>query len=398
MTARMARRVAGVSLGVFGVSMILYVILGWLNGNIQRTPADDLPLSFAFAAFMFVGALIVARRPGNCVGWIFSAIGLLSWTGILASEYAEYAYVTRPGSLPLPILAAWYQSWFWYPLLGLVLNFTLLFFPTGRLPSPRWRVIAGLSGLGLMGVAVLAMVNPVLELQEETFSVANPIGVAAVGAIEESTAGSVLFGLLFVTVLASFASLVVRFRRSKGEERQQLKWFTYSGALVVLLPLSDFVPLPSFSNILFDSIVAFLPISTGIAILKYRLYDIDRIINRTLVYGALTGLLGLAYAGIVVLLQGIFSPITEDQSYAVVGSTLAVAALFRPARGRIQGFIDRSFYRGRYDATRTLESFSERLQDEIDLDALSGELVGVVNTTMRPTHVSLWLRSPQEMR
>ena len=310
-----------------------------------------------------------------------------------ASEYAQYASFTSRDPLPGGIAAAWYASWFWYPLLGLATIFPPLLFPNGRPVSRRWRPLAWAASGAIATSTVLAALNPRLELHEG-FAVANPIGVEAVGNIETSLAGGVLFTVFGISIVASVASLIVRFRRSRGEERQQLKWFTYGGALLVLVPLVDLAPggLDSLSNHLFVVAVAWLPVSAGIAILRYRLYDIDVVIRRTFVYGLLTAVLAGAYVGTVLLLQLAFSPVTEGSSLAVAGSTLAVAALFRPARRRVQQVVDRRFFRRRYDAERTLAAFSARLRDEVDLDALHAELVSVVRETMQPGYVSLWLR------
>ncbi len=362
------------------------------NGNADVTSA---PFAVAFTAFMLVGALIVARRPGNPLGWIFSAAGLLIATGLLAQEYAEYSYLTKPGPLPGRIVAVWYTSWYWYPSMGLMFVFTLLYFPTGRLLSRRWRVLAAVAWASLIAVTILAIFAPVLQIQDEDKVISNPIGIRALGTVEQSIAGSVLSVLFVCSLAGALASLVVRFRRSEGEERQQLKWFTYAGGLVALLPIIFVIPLPGVtSDLIFAFVLAFLPIATGIAILKYRLYGIDVIINRTLVYGILTLSLALVYVSGVVLFGGALRSLTgqANNNLAVAASTLGVAALFRPARSRIQSFIDRRFYRRRYDAAQTLESFSARLREEVELRTLTAHLLAAVSDTVQPAHVSLWLR------
>jgi hypothetical protein len=213
---------------------------------------------------------------------------------------------------------------------------------------------------------------------------------------EESTVGAGLFILLVLLIAVAFVSLVVRFRRSRGEERQQLKWFTYAGGLLPLALLGDFLPAP-VGDLVFGVVIVFLPVAAGIAILRYRLYDIDRLINRTLVYGLLTALLAGVYAGAVLVLGQVFGGVGRDPpSWVVACATLAVAALFQPARRRIQGVVDRRFNRRKFDAVRTVEAFSVRLRDEVDLDALSVELLAVVDQTVQPTVLALWLRpSPQ---
>jgi hypothetical protein len=386
-------RVAWGLMAVFAVGY-LAVPLSFANGNVQREPGFYLALVLAFTAFMVVGAVIVAHRPGNAVGRIFSAIGLLSSAGVLTMEYAEYAYVTNPGSLPGAALAAWF-SWWWLPILGLIFVFTLLLFPTGRLPSPRWRPVAVAGGLAIAAVTVLGAVQPTLKLQNEEVYLPNPVGLAGTPDPETGALGTVLLGVLGACMVASVVSVVLRFRRSRGVERQQLKWFTYAAALMLAANVVTLTVLPEgvVSDLLFGLSIAFVPIAAGVAILRYRLYDIDRLINRTLVYAALTAVLGAVYAGAVLVLGWLFGGVGgELPSWAVAGATLAVAALFQPARRRVQAVVDRRFNRRRYDAARTVEAFSARLRDQIDLDTLSAELLAGVEQTVEPTTVSLWLR------
>ena len=390
-------RVAWSMLAVFAVGY-LAVPLSFANGNVQREPGFYLALTVAFTAFMVVGAVIVAHRPGNALGWIFSAIGLLSSAGVLAMEYAEYAYLTRPGSLPGAALAAWF-SWWWLPILGLIFVFTPLLFPTGRLPSPHWRPVAVTGALAITAVAVLGAVQPTLKLQNEEVYLPNPVGLASAPDPEDGALGAVLLGVLVACMVASVVSVVLRFRRSSGVERQQLKWFTYAAALMLVANVVTFTFLPEgvASDVLFGLSIAFVPIAAGVAILRHRLYDIDRLINRTLVYATLTAVLGTVYAGAVLVL-GLFGGVGgELPSWAVAGATLAVAALFQPARRRIQAGVDRRFNRRRYDAARTVEAFSARLRDQIELDTLSAELLAGVEQTLEPTTVSLWLR-PSALR
>ena len=383
--------VAWSMLAVFVVSLVAGLILAVANGTLRQDAGNQVLLLMGFSAFMVVGALIVAHRPGNAIGWLFSAIALLAFTGQLASEYATYAYATRPGSLPGATLAAWYGSWPWWLVLALTLVFTPLLFPTGRLLSPRWRPVAWLAGVTTAVLTAVTSLRTELGTVEDQV-VANPIGVAAVGNPEKSPMIPVLIVLLGVLATAAVGSLVLRFRRSRGEERQQLKWFTYASALLPLAGLDDFLPAP-VGDLLFGVPIVFLPVAAGIAILRHRLYDIDRLINRTLVYGSLTAILGLVYTGVVLVLGQVFGGVTEDPpSWAVAGATLAVAALFQPARRRIQEVVDRRFNRRKYDAAETIDTFGARLRDQVDLDTLSTELLAVVDQTMQPTRVVLWLR------
>ena len=388
--------VAWSMLAVYLVSMVAGIILSVANGTFQPDAAGQVGLALGFSAFMVVGALIVAHRPSNAIGWMFSAIGLLAFTALLAVEYATYAYVTRPGSLPGAILAAWYGSWPWYPAIALALIFTPLLFPTGRLLSPRWRPVAWLAGTTTAGLMVLGAVGPELDLAAGDHGIANPIGIAWVENSEEPV-DTTISVLLVLSGLAAAGSLVIRFRRSQGEERQQLKWFTYAVGLLPLFVLADFLPY-SGGSLLSAVPLVLLPVAVGIAILRYRLYDIARLINRTLVYGLLTALLAGVYAGTVLVLGQVFGGVGKDPpSWAVAGATLAVAALFQPARRRIQAVVDRRFNRRKFDAARTVEAFSVRLRDEVDLDALSAELLAVVEQTIQPTRASLWLR-PADQR
>jgi hypothetical protein len=386
--------VAWSMLAIYALAWAIAIPLMVANGiPEQEEPGFIVALAAAFTAFTVVGAVIVAHRPRNAIGWIFSAIGLLAATGMLTMEYAAYAYVTRPGSLPGAILAAWYQ-WWWDPMLGLILVFTPLLFPTGRLLSARWRPVAAAAAVAGAAIIMLNVLQPSIKLQNRNVTVRNPIGVAGVQELEDGAVGAALFAMVVVCCVAAVVSVVLRFRRSQGVERQQLKWFTFAVALVIPCQLAtDYLfPNSHFGAVIFGLAVAFVPIAAGMAILRYRLYDIDRLINRTLVYGLLTALLGVVYAGCVFGLRQLLSPVSGESSLAVAGSTLVVAALFQRARHRIQAVVDRRFNRRRYDAAKLVEGFSGRLRDETDLDTLTTELLVVVDQTMQPTAVSLWLR------
>jgi hypothetical protein len=372
-------------LGLWMVSAAALVVLSVASGSFQRQPlANTVGLLLAFAAFMVVGALIVANRPGNAIGWVFSAIALLAVLGALAEEYAGYAVRT---GLAGGLLAGWFSGWAWYPTVTLALMFTPLLFPDGRPPSPAWRPVAWLAVAATTLFVALAAVAPTIEL-DDGHVVDNPIGVAGV-ADPEDTVLNIVLGLL---ILAAVVSLVVRFRRSRGEERLQLKWFTYACATLPVLLLGDLLP-DTAGNVLFAVGITLPPVAAGIAILRYRLYEIDRLINRTLVYGLLTALLAAVYAGLVLLLGRLFGELGgRPPSWAVAGATLAVATLFQPARRRIQAVVDRRFNRRRYDAALTVEAFSARLRDQVDLATLSAELLAVVNQTVQPASAGLWLR------
>jgi hypothetical protein len=378
-------------LATWTASVAVLVVLSAVNGTFRPDAfTDSVPLLLAFATFVVVGALIVRHRPGNAVGWMFAAIALLAVLGALGEEYAIFASARH---LPGPVLAAWFASWAWYPTLALTLVFTPLLFPTGRLLSPRWRLVAWPAAAVMAAITALAALQQTVELAPGRM-VANPFGLAGVENPEDSRLGAVLFPLLGPLVLAAFASLVVRFRRSRGDERQQLKWITFAAALLPLTFAGDLLP-DTVGNLLFAVVVSFLPVAAGVAILRYRLYEIDRLINRTLVYGLLSALLAGVYAALVLVGGELSGGVADDPpSWAVAGATLAVAALFQPARRRIQQVVDRRFDRRRYDAARTVDAFSGRLREELDLDTLAAELLAVVERTVQPTAASLWLRPP----
>ena len=284
-------------------------------------------------------------------------------------------------------------------ILALTVIYLPLLFPDGRLPSRRWLPVAVFAGIATLVLVVLSALKNTLGLdaggvEGVHLRIENPIGIGTLSFVEDLPIFGVLNVLLLVGVVGAGVSVVVRFRRSRGVERQQMKWFVYAAALILLAPAVNYLP-DVVNGVWFALVLIATSSATGIAVLKYRLYDIDVVINRTLVYGALTALLVLVYFGGVATTQAIFRTLTgqqEQPQLAVVVSTLVIAALFNPLRRRIQGFIDRRFYRKKYDAAKTLETFSAKLRDETDLDVLSGDLVGVVRETMQPSHVSLWLR------
>jgi hypothetical protein len=385
--------------GVWALTVLAAALTMFLAS--LNEPASSFPntavLSLLILAFSTVGALVASRRPENPIGWLFCSGAFLWILGELALEYGVYALVTAPGALPAGAWMVWFGEWARGIGWSLIVTFLLLLFPTGRLPSPRWRpVLWGIVGY-IAFFTLVIWLSPASSDFRLGF-VRNPLGLE----LEiMNLLGGVLYFTLPLPLVVSGTAVIVRFRRSRGDERQQLKWFAYAAGVMVILfaiwLLSETAGLVPTSTLAFTVPLIGLPIAAGIAILKYRLYDIDIVINRTLVYGSLTASLVAVYVGSVALLQETFHALTGGESQlAVVASTLAIAALFNPLRWRIQGFIDRRFYRKKYDAAKTLEAFSAKLRDETDLDALNGELVAVVEETMQPAHVSLWLRSPQE--
>lgn len=374
-------------------SAALGLVFLYLNGSFAPLFDESLGVDAVIAvAYPTVGAIIASRRPGNPIGWIFCLVGLSLGITIFASEYAVYALVTEPGVLPAGVLAAWLGTWIWVPGIVLGLTFLLLLFPHGRLPSRRWRPVAWIStGATAFGVAIL-MVLPwdrlSLGLPAE-----NPFEVEGAQSIEVA-AFATWISLGIATMALSVFALILRFSRSRGVERQQLKWFVYAGALTVVLFFLPLIPALSALGSFLQLVAApFLPVAAGLAILRHRLYDVDVLINRTLVYGTLTASLVLVYLGGVVGSQYLLRALTGQESQlAVVASTLVIAALFNPLRRRIQELVDRRFYRRKYDAAKTLESFSGRLRDAADPGRLEADLLSVVRETVQPEHLSLWMR------
>jgi len=389
------RTAARLGWSLFGLSALLLAVAFVLS--LRRPQYADLSVTtgellgqLVFVLFGWFGALIVSRRPSHPIGWLLCAFGLANGLAAFASEYAIYGLVSTPGAAPGAAALAWVTSWLFAVNLAL-LTTLLLLFPSGRPPSPRWRWVLWLAsvGNGLIVIGALALW---------------PLRGAALLQTDGPEPGSVLAELGNVGFLAALAallvagaSLVVRFRRARGVERQQLKWLLYAVAIAVLgTPLLSLAPsrTPELVVDLASALlIALIPVTVGLAILKYRLYDIDRLINRTLVYGLLTALLASVYALVVLVLGQLFGGLgTNLPNWAVAAATLAVAALFRPARRRIQQGVDRRFNRRKYDAAKTIEAFSARLRDQIDLDTLASELLAVVDQTMQPTRDSLWLR------
>jgi hypothetical protein len=343
--------------------------------------------------FSVVGAIVASGHPRNAIGWIFCIMGLVVGLGTLASGYAEYWLASGSGSQSLGETAAWFASWWWIALVVVPTTFLLLLFPDGRLPSPRWRPVAWCAGLGITGFVVGYALDagPLGDFP----MIANPYGVDSSVVRVVAVAAALVVG---VCMVASAISVIVRARHAGRVERHQIKWLAYGGAVVVgAIFVGGVISIWSVTISIAVITVALLglPGITGVAIVRYRLYDIDVLINRTLVYGALTGMLALVYFGGVVTTQAIFRALTgqeQQPQLAVVVSTLVIAALFNPLRRRIQSFIDRRFYRRKYDAAKILEAFSIKLRSETDLNTLSDDLVGVVRETMQPAHISLWLR------
>jgi hypothetical protein len=390
-----------------------------LPTGLRPEPSIAVLTGILSLAYPTVGALIVSRLPANPIGWIFCGMGLLFAVRPFSVTYADYALLVNP-ALPGEEYVAWFCSWEWFALPTLAI-FLVLVFPDGRLLSRKWRIV---TWCVLLGAALTALADALWPGNLNDFPlVENPFGVLGVIGGGLTTyflfAAIKFFGtmLLLLSLFAALISLMVRLHRARGDERQQIKWFMYTAVpltvfgsvlnlnLVIIAFSTTFLSqtvslLPSnLSYYAIDNVATlaglFVPVFTYVAILKYRLYDIDLVINRALVYGSLTALLALIYFGGVTATQAIVQALTSQEELpqlVVVVSTLVIAALFNPLRRRIQSFIDRRFYRRKYDARKTLEAFSAHMREETDLEALSDDLVGVVSETMQPAHVSLWLR------
>ncbi|MBA3702126.1 MAG: hypothetical protein H0W79_04755 [Rubrobacteraceae bacterium] len=390
--SRLAWSLWAISVILTALSLLLLV----LNLSHPDVHVYDYWLENTLSAVLFstVGAIVASRRSENPVGWLLCLLGVAFSIGHSSSQYAIYTLLARPNSLPAGQALAWISSWILPPIIGLQV-FSFLLFPTGRLPSRRWIWLACLT----VAFVVAGVISSAFSFGANAGlgPVQNPLGIE--GFLDVYDAVLLVSSLLYVAVAYS---LFVRLRRAGGVERQQIKWFAYAvvatvGGTTIAYSIPDTINTPLWFEwagyALLIATTPAIPISIGIAILRYRLYDIDRIINRTLVYGALTITLVALYFGGIVVLQRVFVILTGQKStLAVVASTLLIAALFTPLRRRIQDFIDRRFYRRKYDAAKTLEAFSLKLRDETDLEQVNADLLLVVRATMQPKHVSLWLK------
>jgi hypothetical protein len=380
-------------LGLAVASAALGALFGLLN---HFQPAGNVALWFDLVnslALAVPGAVLVGYRPTNPIGWILAAMGLTSGVSVVLGEYGYYALHTHPGSVPGGVLALWLQTLIWFPPIGLVPLLVLLV-PDGSLPSSRWRPLVWVAVAAMAVVMVTGAFSPgPIGGEPLPGTPQNPLGIEPAGQAL-GLAGGVAFLVTPALAVVALLALALRFRRAQGVERQQLKWFAYgtflllAGGAALFLPLSEGV-----SKVIVAAGLGCFTGALAVAVLRHGLYEIDVIINRTLVYGLLTALLAGVYASAVLILGQVFGGVGGDlPSWVVAGATLAVAALFQPARRRVQAVVDRRFNRRRYDAAKTVEAFSRRLRDEVDLDALSVELLGVVDQTMQPTRASIWLR------
>jgi hypothetical protein len=402
-----ARCLCALSLALIALSHLLIALNLSLDAPIYFYWLEPTTLAIGYS---MIGATIASRLPDHPIGWICCAIGLTGGVEHFSSEYAIYALLAHPESLAGGNAMLWLCNWVWIVMFGLIV-YLILLFPNGRLPSSRWRWFGWSSVALTLLAATLMAISPDAALDVLGTSdnghifLPNPLGIEALPNLYRPVQTLVL-----ALGLVGAASVVVGRRSVRGIERQQMKWLLYAAAIFFagnVLKNTVFSPLGGVSWGLWVGYLLVAvgglggPISIGIAILRYRLYEIDTLINRTLVYGSLTATLVAIYFGVVATAQEIFQVLSgqaEHSQLAIVVSTLVIAALFTPLRRRIQSYIDRRFYRSKYDARKTLEAFSAKLRDETDLDALNADLVGVVRETMQPAHISLWLRPDKPPR
>jgi hypothetical protein len=377
------------SLTLTALSVVLIVLLLRSEATIYYFWLETSMVTIGYST---VGAIVASRLPESPIGWLFCAIAFIFGVSHFSAEYAAYALLEPPRSLLAGEVLAWLTSWVWVFGLGLIVFLDLLF-PNGWLPSARWRWFARFTAIALLPAAILAALSPGLITSS---TLINPLGIEGLPNLTMPVQA-----FMYALIVVGASSMLARLRHAGRIERQQIKWFAYATVVVISGVILKNIVYPAAGEmwvwwvglILTAVGVVSSPVAMGIAIFRYRLYDIDMIINRTLVYGPLTATLVVLYFVGIVVLQRLFVVLTGEQStLAVVASTLLIAALFTPLRRRIQSFIDKRFYRRKYDARKTLEAFSAKLRDETDLNALSEDLIGVVRETMQPAHASLWLR------
>jgi len=403
----MDRKQWWLSASLFGLYLALLAVGYTLVGSNPPSPqalSNQASLLILFGAFAATGSMLVAHRPENPIGWIFYTSGMAGAFSGFGGEYARYALITNRGSLPFGYEFGLLSNAAWVWALVQMFTFLPLLFPTGRPPSPRWRWVGWLTVIGFLIVLVSTSLTPTiaLGLEQWRYIVENPIGIPGAEAVLTNIS-SFAFLLVLVSAFLSAVSLLFRYHRAAGQERAQIRWFAYAVVINVgFLSLSEITSLSEIigleiHDLLLVLTMMTLPVTTALAIFKYRLWDIDIVIRRTLVYGALTLTLALVYFGSVILLQSLATAVGGQRSPVVtVISTLLIAALFTPLRRRIQNDIDRRFYRKKYDAEKTVAAFSAGLRQEVDLEQIGERLLGVVEDTVQPETVSLWLRSTKK--
>jgi hypothetical protein len=392
------RRLGAILIVAVSAAMTAFSIASlFLPGSDQLPDRPDLfsgiVFSLIFLAFPSVGLVVTWKRPLHPVGWLLLLVGALLTLSVFTTEYVGRAvYLGAP--LPGAVLVAWAGGWTWYVAAGLALPLAIALFPTGTLPGPRWRAAFAVTVPAVVALVVLYLVLPG-DIEGFGGLVQNPFGVT--GLVGELATASAPAGTPAIVVMVGLAlgTVVSRFRTGSPEVRQQLKWLLAPVVILLVGVVAAAVIVDPLNSLAWSVALvglALFPVSIGIAILRYRLYDIDLVVRRTLVYGAVVAILGAVYVGLVLALQSVLSAWTGNQTVPVAISTLAIAALFGPLRRRVREGVDRRFYRSRYDAQRTLEAFAGSLRDEVELEAVAGRLAEVASLTVRPASASVWLR------
>lgn len=406
MSAKAVRYVSWLVLPVAAVLTLGQIYLSILNRNTADVSgAAEIVVSSLLELLVFgfiaLGFLVAYRRPHNPVGWIIAGAGLLGLVSDLVESYGVYALYTYPGVLPGGETMAWLSNWIFIPVIFAAPSMLFLLFPDGHLLSHRWLPVFWAVVLTACAAMVGAIFQPVLD--DAPFEgVVNPLVMKPPDALLTALSSIGWPGMAASFLVAALA-MILRLRRSRGVQRQQLKWLAVAATVIPLASAAGIIGYYLGFKVVagIAATLSVFPVflAAGYAVLRYRLYDIDVVINRTLVYGSLTATLALVYFGSVTGLQRLLAPVvSQENQLAVVASTLAIAALFNPLRRRVQALVDRSFYRQKYDARKTLEAFSTRLRDETDLDTLRNDLTSLVRETMQPERVSLWLRPVAERR
>ncbi len=387
--------VAGGSLALLTSAMILLAVA---TGDLSPT---TILAPLAGALTVTTGAILVTRLPGNRIGWLLWIGGMLIVTTRVTQGLADHGLTSNPGSIPGAIWIGWVNAWIGLPAVVTLPVFLPLLFPTGRAPSPRWRVVSW-AAVGAIGLgAGIAAVSP-FPVGTYPPDVVNPVQIGGSAGEALAFLGNLVDLVLFIVLVLASWSLVIRYRRARGVEREQLKWFVFVGIIAV----GSFIfaaanvsnttgPLATIDNLAWTLgflALAMIPIAIGIAILRYHLYEIDRLISRSISWTLITVLVAALFAGSILALQGLLAPMLRSNDLAVAGSTLLVFALFQPIQRRVQRLVDRRFNRARYDADRTISAFAARLRDEVDLEHLRAEILATVGQTVEPSNVSLWLR------
>jgi hypothetical protein len=398
---RLSAALAGVSLAFVAISLVILVVevdRGWIPIDQPGVAQTGIGVAILALSFPLLGWVILRRLPTNRLGWVYAAIGAWQAVNQLASAYSTLAFWIASGDLPLAAELSWVAVWAWVPGFALFSTLGILLFPTGRLPSRRWWPVVAVAALSLVFLLVPAVAawpyrGLALE-QANALGMQPPADPTLTTAFAIQAVGQVV---LLVAMIGSVAGLALRFRRSTGVERQQLKWFTYAAILeVLLIVVWSTNILDTLTSALSALLFAGLPIAIAIAILRYHLYEIDRIVSRTIGYATVTGILGATFVGTVLLTQTVIEPFLQQGqdtgTLAVAASTLAAAALFQPVRRRVQRIVDRRFDRSRVDRERSIVRLTDLLRDAIELDSIRADVMGTVDATVRPATASMWLR------